>query len=362
MMPLLTAACSFELKDKRVLDIIKVHEDVDIFRSIHGVVSESWLLDRTENVQLPFKSKILKENKIPNAITGFKKNLTEICVDRALELHASCDNEIYILWSGGIDSTLIVVGFLLANLDLDKITIVCNHDSVKENTLFYRQHILKKFKIISSEAFTQRMKIEIIDGLIISGEQGDLIFGQDFGQIMFQRYGADYLKLTANRSTITKFFTDSDMTSRAANCWYDIFMGSAHLSPRPIDTVYDFSWWTGFNWRWQWALEKIKMRSVHDQNIKTFFSGDAFQQWAFGHNQDINEITDFKLDYKKIICNYTKDFNYLEKIKIPSATFYYGANAFAALTETGKRIKSKEFSIMNSYQADNFISQWIKNS
>lgn len=361
-MSFLTAACSFELKDQRVLAITKGHEDVDIFRSIHSIVGESWLLDRTEHVQLPFQCKILEENKLPGAVRGFQKTLPEICINRALELYASTNNEIYILWSGGIDSTLIVVGFMLAHVDLDKITIVCNHESVKENTGFYKQHILKKFKIMSSEAFSQQMKIQTINGLIISGEQGDLIFGQDFGQIMFARYGADYLKLTANRSTITKFFIDSDMTSKEANCWYDIFMGSKHLSPRSIDTAYDFSWWAGFNWRWQWALEKIKMRSMHEQQVKTFYSGNDFQQWAISHTQNIKEITDFKLDYKKIICEYTKDFNYLQKIKIPSATFYYGANSFAALTYDGTRIKAKEFAIMNHYQRDNFITRWLKNS
>jgi hypothetical protein len=354
----LTAATTFELKDQRSVYIANKYRDIEIFRNIHGAVSESWLVDRTEHIQLPFKSKLLDENKIPKIDKKFNLDLDQICLSRSVEL-ASQNDHIYIMWSGGIDSTLIIVSFLMAKINCEQITVACNQESIKENPEFYKNFILGKFKIMSSELLMQQMKLGVVDGLIISGEQGDLIFGQDFGSSMFSKYGKNYLKLSPSRNTIVKFFTDSDMTESAANCWYDIFMGSAHLSPRPIDTVYDFSWWAGFNWRWQWALEKVKMRSLHDQRIKTFFSSYNFQQWSIAHNQSISETTDFKLPYKRIICDYTKDFRYLQKIKIPSATIYYGANSYAALTDDGARHTAKTFSLMDYYQKDNFIVDWL---
>ena len=354
----LTAACAFELKDQRSVYITNKYKDIEIFRNIHGAVSESWLVDRTEHVQLPFTSKLLDENKIPKIDEKFNLDLKQICVDRALEL-ASQDDHIYIMWSGGIDSTLIMVSFLMAGVNCEQIIVVCNQESIKENPEFYKKFILDNFKIMSSELLMQQMKIGAVNGLIISGEQGDLIFGQDFGSVMFYRYGKDYLKSPVSRNAIVKFFIDSDMTESAANCWFDIFMGSTQLSPRPIDTVYDFSWWAGFNWRWQWALEKVKMRSIHDQKITTFFSSDKFQQWSITHQQNISKITDFKLSYKQIICDYTKDLEYLEKIKIPSATLYYGANSFVALTDSGVRHTAKTFSLMDYYQINNFIADWL---
>ena len=354
----LTAACTFELKDRRSIYIANKYKDIEIFRNIHGAVSDSWLIDRTEHVQLPFTSKLLEENKLPGIDKKFNLDLVQVCVDRALEL-VSHNKHIYVMWSGGVDSTLIVVSLLMANINFDQVTIVCNQESVKENPKFYKKFVLDNFKIMSSELLMQQMKINTIDGIIVSGEQGDLIFGQDFGSTMFYRYGKDYLKSPVSRNAIVKFFIDSDMTESAADCWYDIFMGSTHLSPRPIDTVYDFSWWAGFNWRWQWALEKVKMRSVYDQKITTFFCSDKFQQWSITHQQNISKITDFKLSYKQIICNYTKDLEYLEKIKIPSATLYYGANSFVALTDNGVRHKAKTFSLMDYYQKNNFIADWL---
>lgn len=354
----LIAACTFELKDRRSLYIADKHKDIEIFRNIHGAVSESWLIDRTEHIKLPFKSKLLEENKLPNIDKKFNLDLLQVCIDRALELVLD-NKQIYVMWSGGVDSTLMIVSLLMAAVNLEQITIVCNQESVKENPKFYKKFILNNFKILSSEALIQQMKINTINGILVSGEQGDLIFGQDFGSVMFSRYGKDYLRSPISRNLVVKFFVDSDMTEVASNCWYDIFMGSAHRSPRPIETVYDFSWWAGFNWRWQWALEKVKMRSVHDQNIVTFFSSDKFQQWSIIHQQDISKITDFKLSYKKIICDYTKDNEYLEKIKIPSATLYYGANSYVALTENGVRHTSKTFSLMDYYNKNNFISAWL---
>lgn len=354
----LTAACAFELRDYRSIDIVKNYKDIDIFRNIHGAVSESWLVDRTGRVQLPFKSSILEENKIPATNNNFNLNLTEVCINRAREF-LSRNNNIYIMWSGGIDSTLIVVSFLMANIDCDAITIVCNQESIKENPDFYKNFILGKFKIIASELMMQQLKIGIVDGLIISGEQGDLIFGQDFGSAMFARYGKDYLKSAPDRNSIVRFFIDNSMSITGANCWYDIFMESAQASPRPIDTAYDFSWWAGFNWRWQWALEKVKMRSQLDQPIETFFSSYDFQQWSIQHQQNISSNIDFKLPYKKIICNYTNNDDYLNKIKVPSATIYYGANSAVALTTDGIRHSAKNFSLMKFYQSKNFISDWL---
>lgn len=354
----LIASCAFELKDYRSEYIIHKYKDIDLFRNIHGVVAESWLIDRTGIVQLPFKSSVLAENKLPQIKKQFNLDLDQICVNRAKEL-ADTKKHIYIMYSGGIDSTLIVVSFLMANINPEQITIVCNQESIKESPNFYKKIIRGKFAIMASESMMQKMKSTIIDGLLISGEQGDLIFGQDFGSTMFSRYGKEYLESFPSRNLITKFFLDNGMSEKAANCWYDIFMGSTNLSPRPIDTVYDFSWWAGFNWRWQWALEKVKMRSFYDQEIKTFFSSEDFQQWSIHHQQHISTICDFKYAYKKIIFDYTKDEQYFQKIKIPSATLYYGANSYVALDDDRNRYKSKNFSLMDYYQNNNFISNWL---
>lgn len=358
-MKTLTATTCQELRDHRVIEISTRFKDIDIFRNIQGAVNESWLVDRCGMFKLPFHTDVLNENRLPQVRKNFNKNLFDICIERASTILEN-NNKIYIMWSGGIDSTVMLVSFLLTGKNLNKIIIVCNQESIKENTKFYKNNIRNNFSIISSEIFMQRYQHKKIDGIILSGEQGDLLYGQDFGLSMFKKYGKDYLTSKPSRPNLVKYFQDCNMSAEASNCWYDIFMESTKNSPRPIENIYDFSWWAGFNWRWQWSVEKVKLRSNIDQNITTFFSAEDFQQWSYCHTNKIENITDFKKEFKTVIYAYTKDIDIFQKIKIPSATLYYGVGCFAAIDQKGNRISADEFSIMDYYCKDNFIVEWLK--
>lgn len=355
----LIITCALELKDKRCLDIIKQHPDVDIFRNIHGVVSESWLVDRTKTVKLPFRTTVLPENILPRKTQFSNLTLTDVCLDRAKEL-IDKNKKIYFLWSGGIDSTMALTSFLMVGASNLQLIVVCNSESIKENPKFYKDHILGKFDLLASELLMQQIKLSAVDGMILSCEQGDLLYGQDFGFSMFELYGGEFLNKSASRENAVRFFIDSNINQKSANCWYDVFMASAKNSNRPIDNMYDFSWWCGFNWRWQWAVEKIKIRTNRNNDIQTFFSSTKMQSWSISHKQNqVSKKSDFKYEFKKLIYEYTKDGSYFNKIKHPSATFYYMADSYAAIDNKYKRYKSNEFSIVDYYQPNNFISQWL---
>ena len=355
----LIITCAFELKDKRCLALIEQYPDIDIFRNIHGVVSESWLVDRTATVKLPFHTTVLEENILPDFTTIPQRTLYDTCMFRATELITNC-KKIYFLWSGGIDSTMALTSFIMAGVSKEQLIVVCNSESIKENPQFYKNHILGKFDLMASELMMQRMKLSNIDGTILSCEQGDLLYGQDFGFSMFELLGSDFLNASVSKENAIKFFVANNMNENSASCWYDIFMTSAKNSPRSINNMYDFSWWCGFNWRWQWAVEKIKIRTAQSLDIQTFFSSNEMQAWSVLHNQrQVVNKADFKYEFKKLIYDYTKDITYFDKIKHPSATFYYTADSYAAIDSNYKRYKSKDFSIIDYYQPDNFISQWL---
>ena len=356
-----TASLALELKDLRALDIIKNYPDINIYSQTHVLIGQSWILDRTQSVQLPFCSTVLPEHQLPDFTTIAEYSLSDLCIRRAAEL-ISTNRQLYFFWSGGIDSTLGLVSFLKLGIPLDQITVVCNNDSIRENLKFYQDHIRGKFKLISSELMMQKMKTTQVDGIIVSSEHGDLMYGQDFGHTMFEMFGTSYLREKPTRETITKFFRQGKMSDQAANCWYDLYMESAKQSPRPIDTTYDFSWWAGFNWRWQWAKEKIKIRTAIDLDIRTFFSTYEFQKWSVNHMQsDMTTKRDIKIEFKNIILDYTQDQGYFDtKIKHPSVTMYYGGNSFVAIDGNGSKIKADNFTILDYYQKDNFISNWLK--
>jgi hypothetical protein len=359
-MTALIIASQFELKDSRSLDIIKNYPDIELFKKIHSLIAGSWLVDRTKNISLPFRTQLLDYNKIPNFSEMQHSTLLDICVNRAKTLLSS-NRHILFLWSGGIDSTAALIGFILAGCDESQITVVCNNDSIKENYTFYKNFIRPKFNLLSSEVFMQRIKFLDITELVVSAEHGDCVHGQDFGMDILDVLGSEYLEKAATKENILQFFLAKNLDQQAANCWYDIFNSTIHLSPRTIDTMYDYSWWVGYNWRWQWAGEKIKLRTGRNLEVETFYSSPEMQHWSAEHTQSrILKLSDFKIDLKKLIFDFDNNKDYFDnKIKYTSTGFYYGTDSYVAIDSSNKKLSGSEFSFLDYYQPDNFISQWL---
>lgn len=358
--PSLIIGTTYELTDYRAKPIIEQHSDLKIFKSIHGVIAGSWLVDRTKTISMPIHSKLLEEHNIPNFNDVVLTDLVECCVFRAREL-AALNKPIFLLWSGGIDSTAMLIGFMLAGISKSQINIVCNTNSLNENYKFYTKFIRNNYQIFSSEKLIQTLKFGNVDGVVVSAEHGDCMHGQDFGMDMLSLFGKEYLERPVTKENIIQFFLKNNIDALSAECWYDLFSTNIHLSPRPIITMYDWSWWIGYNWRWQWAGEKLKLRFAPNIPITTFFSSNEMQKWSVNHDQyDIKKLSDFKIDLKKLIFDFTNDQDYfLNKIKHISISFTYSSNAFVAIDETYTKIKANNYSILKYYQEDNFISQWL---
>lgn len=353
----LAVSTTLPLKDARGIEFSRDKKDIEIFRQVHGIISDSWLIDRSNKIDLPFSSISLPEYSLN--FNHKNIDLDTACLNRSKELIA-VNKKIYVLWSGGIDSTLVVASLLEAEIPKDQIYIVCNVDSQKENYNFFLK-ILPKVNLLSTERLMQILKYETLDGIVLSAEHGDLCYGYDFSSEMLQIFGSEYLTLAATRENIVKYFTAKKLTEESANCWFDIIIESSKSSPRPIDTTYDFSWWAGFNWRWQYALEKFRMRFYRSPESTTFFIGQDIQNWSIYHQQpSLNNLKDFKPEYKKLIYRYSGDEEYLKnKIKHESTTLYYGSNSYAAILEDQTRIPIKDFDLFSYYKKDNFISRWL---
>lgn len=349
-----------ELKDPRGVEFSLSHKDVEIFREFHGVVPDSWLVDRSKNVILPFDGVVLEENKFPDFDSLPQFDLSTACDLRAKELVDTGKN-ITLLWSGGIDSTLMLVSFLKNSVNTDQITVACNYESIKENPEFYSNHVLKNFKIVATERLMQSLKFDITDSIIVSAEPADLLCGIDIQAKMLKTFGPEFLYLKPSRENIVKFFLTRNMSFEAANCWYDLLIESTKSSKRPIDTTSDISWWVSFNWRWQYTVEKFKLRYNTLNNFIAFFSSKEFQSWSV-HREllDIKCLEDFKTDYKDLIFEFDKNQNYRDKkIKHESVTLYYIGNTYSGLLDDSTRLTNKEYSIFDFYQKNNYINSWL---
>lgn len=356
------------MKSLRIAKIFKLadslttkYPDIKLFEEITVKISTSWMVDRTGTTQLPFRTKVLENYLLPDFNNIKKSTLEECCINRAQGLLA-VDSVLYFLYSGGIDSTLALISFIKAGASRDKLVVVCNIDSIRENPNFYYTYIKPNFNLMSSELFMQTIKTRELDGRAVFCEGADGLYGQQLGEKAFSMFGGAYLEKPATRQNVIDYFKIKGLDDLTSNCCFDLC--SLVPSPRPINTLYDFFWWLQFNWKWQFALEKLSLRTSLNPNIEIFYSTPEFQKWAVTHEQlKIKKQSDFKKDYKQLIYNFTKDQEYFDlKIKHQSVSYMYLAGAFTAVEEDGTRLTSKEFSIMNYYQPDNFISNWIKSN
>lgn len=347
-------------RSPRDLEFEKTHPDVVLFRDIHRVSNGGWLLDRNQQLKLPFDSVLLDKYRWPDWSKLTVKDFGTAALMRAQEL-INRNEPILILWSGGIDSTTAVTAFLKLNQRLDLITVVCNQDAIRENSRFYYEQLRGRVKLKATELFMQEFRQGLITDLVVNGEHGDLTAGYEFQYDMVNLFGPEFLRLPTTRANMTRFFLANGMTEQASNCWYDLIIASAESSPRPIETAFDFGWWVSFNWRWQWGAEKFRIRFPKCDNYEPFFSSDLIQNWSVNQTQpDLRLMSDFKPEFKQFIFDYTGDEEYFKhKIKHNSITLYFAANAYAAVMSDDSRASSENFSVLDYYQEDNFMKQWL---
>jgi hypothetical protein len=247
------------------------------------------------------------------------------------------NKKIYVQWSGGIDSTCIVVA-LLKNLNrqsLDQITICLTYDSVMEYPSFYKDHLLPNFKIQDINEHPLELH-KLQDGILIDGHGADTLsmsMSPSLDVNMAVRQG-DLL----NQSWRTKPDALIDYLAKVTNSrdfaiwYYDRISESVQSVDLEIETYFDFMWWAGFNYDWisqlfsQWFHKLRYCNKDFQQFRKKYFpwySNADYQLWSLKnigvgakHN---NTLRSFKKDAKKYCYDYTNDvWNYRYQIKISS--------------------------------------------
>jgi hypothetical protein len=204
-------------------------------------------LDRTNLALGPIVFSSERPWRIPNVEldleTALEKRVTEIC---------NTEHKINILWSGGIDSTAIVVSFLRYAPDLKQCRILYSPWSTYEHPDFF--DLLKTINQIELVDLSGEFYLTCdLDGIFVSGNSGDEIHAS-LDQSFFDQYGYDFL------------FTN----------WKDFFYNKLpndqfiefceqHFSQagKEIHTVLDARWW---------FYTSSKLTSILNSNDLAFFA------------------------------------------------------------------------------------------
>lgn len=308
---------------------------VDMFINFFRIYNPSVVfVDRTETIAIPIHVKSLFP--IP-AFRASNKSFEEICNERAIELLRRADEmgvTLYVFFSGGIDSTLVLVSLLKNATEAQKknIVVLLSEDSITENPNFYRDHIYGKLRVESSGMFSS-----LIGGkhLLVSGELNDQLFGSDMvGKFIF-RFDSGEIHKPYSRAKFEIFFQEKLNDQKATTFYLDLFERLKVASPVPIETNHDYLWWINFSLKWQAVFMRMlayasarSVANITPDYFNTlyvpFYCTDDFQIWSL-NNRD-KRIKDTWASYKwvckDIIYDFTKDADYRDN-KIKRGSLYH---------------------------------------
>jgi len=241
------------------------------------------------------------------------------------KLNSDC--KVYLLWSGGIDSTIIATSILknLGARTFENLYIVLNQESIDENPVFFYRFLQDK-NIIQYNEFC-KLNLDTDNSLVLTGEGGDQIFGHSIGnKILSQDPVLAASPWRSNIDTLKKFF-DSYSTPGFWDLFYDIMRCSIAKSHARIETVYDFAWWLNYNFKFDSVMYRTPLilfpelvasqrADYYNKVILNAFAELPIQQWSIsaGSEEKIGKTKkSFKYAGKYYIYEFDRNEHYFKE-------------------------------------------------
>lgn len=270
-----------------------------------------------------FKRYVLDDQLMPDYDNNFNKKISTICDERALEIQdrlLSSNKKLYVMWSGGIDSTAVLVSILknFKSEALERVVVCLNYFSIVENPMFYLKYIKGKLKV---DSVSKKYNLDS-DYIFVDGEPGDFLFGSEFCLNRFMpKYGNCVYNDWKNNLDKIKDVLNNDWL---INNQIENFT-SKNV---PVTTVMDFFWWINFDNRWSVKcfnkiISRLSYNNINTNTIKSvmenginFFNTIDFQKWAMCKDiiepNQIKTHIDYKMPLKKYIFEFDNNRYYLE--------------------------------------------------
>jgi len=280
---------------------VKKANIIEVMMATTGVYTGQ-VSDRTNTFLGRYKT---VKSPIPTIPTLFTKTFDEISLARAQQI-IDLDKEIVVAYSGGIDSTFILVQFLKLLNNTNRIKLIMNKNSIIENPNFYDRFIKDKINAVISNNFHARY-IPTSDQVLITGEQIPQLFGQSLSVFM------------SNRNDDWRPFVLKNFTDPAKAKWFmETIQPWLNKAPFEINSIYDWIWWVSFSIRWDNSrCRTLKYNSSYDKNIFennvfNFFRTDDYQLWSiFNHDKKIKSTPEsFKYIMKDNIFEFDGNTEY----------------------------------------------------
>jgi hypothetical protein len=264
--------------------------------------------------------------------------------------------QVYLMWSGGIDSTAVAVSVLkhIKPTHRKNLHVVLSDFSRRENPMFYHR-FLSQFDQIDVAEFDPA-KYDLTNSIILDGEGGDQIYGSSAANKVFSlhpdkillpwRKNLDFLRNYWFQHTQPKFW---DWLVELTNT-------TVNHSLVPVETCFDFFWWLNFNCKLDSTLFRHTLRlsqNISDQDfeyfsktvMRRFYAAEKMQQWSMTAGAE-NKINQARKTVKWAGRKYIYDFDQNE--------YYFREKRKEFGVVTVPILSDRYFAIDNNFQRYSF--------
>jgi hypothetical protein len=334
----------------------------------------SCLSPRLGSIDSPLPMVVLPELVLPQYEDKFNKSFADITNQTAIELKNKIHqtgNPAVVLYSGGIDSTLVVSAILknFSSTELDLVNIILSDDSIKENPEFYAKFICPNFNILSFNDYSLDDLFDL-NYTIVTGIGGDEIFGPQWPEYTI-RFFRDIIRspYKQHQSEIERYFAFG--ASESFGKWfYQQIDQNITETKIPIESVFDFFWWKCFNLKTiSMALTNLVMHTTVEpkkslKQLNHWFLNQDYQLWSMARNEVKTQIDPLihKFPAKQYIYDLDKnELYYKYKIKTSSFSLVYPEinNNVFALDQNYNRINLTDIDIDSIIKQRNLIAPVI---
>ena len=288
----------------------------------------------------------------PPELIHINDKLSDICDARAIEifrLSKSQNKKIAIMWSGGIDSTVVLSSFLknFTNSDLENLVVFCSTESILEHPDFYKKFLANKIRCES--IYTLDVTDEFLNQhILLNGEVGDCLFGPTVAvleHLLAEKkhqlsWRNNQQLLVDSLSSFIKHKVPDTKFLNGFTSWYvnKISNNLQEVSPVGVDSIADWWWWHYYNFKWEFSLSRpffqyrkdlflpVSVKNSEFFVSNNFFNTTKFQSWSYSNlKTHVGTSTqDHKMLAKQYIFELDHDTNYLNnKKKVASITQKY---------------------------------------
>lgn len=282
----------------------------------------SVLIDRTGTITTPVRTRSIFP--MP-AFRAMRKTYEDVCDERAKEIierATEFDCDVYVMWSGGIDSTLALISLLKAagREERKRLVVLLSEYSIAEYPQFYRDHIRGKLR---AEARSSLDRILGDPHILVTGEHNDQLMGSDMAAALIASHGTSFIHAPYARDKILAHYESKLDDRAAAEHFLMLFERLVKKAPIPIQTNFDFLWWVNFSLKWQTVFMRMLTftprgraeritREYVERYYMPFYCTDDLQLWSMNNldKRIKGDWRSYKWVSKDIIYDFTKDKEY----------------------------------------------------